>query len=433
MKKGILGALIILALGTYLGVFVFKSEPRLNSNFDNEKSFYQKHPFRLGLDLSGGSHLVYKADVSEVEKSEVPELMNSLRDVIERRVNIFGVSEPVVQIQGGSFISGGDEQLIVDLPGVTDVEKAIEMIGQTPLLEFKIEAPIENLKVDENGQVVFDTDSAYVSTELTGRYLKKATLQFDPSTREPMVSLLFDETGTKLFSQITKENIGKTVAIYLDGALISNPVVREEIPSGEGLNSGALPVPVTLVSKQTIGATLGESAVQAGVKAAIIGFLLVGLFLIAWYRLSGLIATLALSIFVIIMLFLFKLIPVTLTAAGIAGFVISIGIAVDANVLIFERVKEELKSGKSVKDSVNAGFSRAWFSIRDSNTSSIITAIILFWFGTSLVKGFALVFGMGVLVSMLSAITITKIFLRVVNFGQDNKIIRFLFSSGISR
>lgn len=453
MKKRVIGALIILALGTYLGMFVFKSEPRLNTNFENEKAFYKNHPFRLGLDLSGGSHLVYKADVSEVEKSEVPELMNSLRDVIERRVNIFGVSEPVVQIQGGSFISGGDEQLIVDLPGVTDVDKAIEMIGQTPLLEFKVEAPLETLqklKVDENGEVIFDTDSAYVSTELTGRYLKKATLQFNQSTMEPMVSLLFDETGTKLFSQITRENIGKTVAIYLDGAIISNPVVREEIPSGEAfisgnftpaeakqlvgrLNSGALPVPVTLVSKQTIGATLGESAVQSGVKAAVIGFLLVGIFLIIWYRLPGLIATLALSIFVIIMLFLFKLIPVTLTAAGIAGFVISIGIAVDANVLIFERVKEELRLGKSVKDAVNAGFSRAWFSIRDSNTSSIITAIILFWFGTSLVKGFALVFGMGVLVSMFSAITITKIFLRVVNFGQDNKIIRFLFSSGISR
>lgn len=453
MKRNIIRALIILAIGAYIGVFVYKSEPRLNPNFENQKSFYKNHEFRLGLDLSGGSHLIYKADVSGIEKDEVPELMNSLRDVIERRVNIFGVSEPVVQVQGGSFISGGAEQLIVDLPGVTDVDEAIKMIGQTPLLEFKTEAPLnsrQKAKVDENGVVSIDMGSGYIATELTGRFLKKSTLQFDPSTREPIVSLIFDDTGKELFAKITRENIGKTVAIYLDGELISNPVVREEIPNGEAfisgnfnpteakqlvgrLNSGALPVPVALVSKQTIGATLGERAVEAGVKSAIIGFSLVALFLILWYRLPGIIATIALSIFVVVMLALFKMIPVTLTAAGIAGFVISIGIAVDANVLIFERIKEELRSGKSVRDSVRAGFSRAWFSIRDSNTSGLITAFVLYYFGSSVVKGFALILGMGILVSLLSAITITKIFLRVIDLKNEGKIIRFLFSSGISK
>ena len=455
-KKRILAVVIVL-IGVGLALFVVKSEFKLNKNFGKASSFLQHHQFRLGLDLSGGSHLIYKADVSGVPAGQVSDSMNALRDVIERRVNLFGVSEPVVQIQEGGFISGNnDEKLIVDLPGVTDVEKATTMIGQTPLLEFKVEAPKntpQQVKVGPDGKVQLDAGSLgqqYVSTELTGRYLKKATLEFDQNTREPKVGLQFDDTGTKLFDQITKDNVGKTVAIYLDGAPISAPVVREEITGGVAqisgnftpteakqlvgrLNSGALPVPITLLSKQTIGAILGSNAVHAGVKAAIIGFLIIALFLILWYRLPGVIAVLALGIYVVIILTLFKLLPVTLTAAGIAGFIISIGIAVDANVLIFERVKEELRSGRTISDAVATGFSRAWFSIRDSNISSIITAIILFWFGTSLIKGFALTLGMGVLVSMLSAITITRIFLYTIEFVGEGKVARFLFSSGISK
>lgn len=453
-KKRIL-ALIILILGTGVALFVYKSEYKLNKNFGTEKSFFQNHQFRLGLDLSGGSHLIYKADISGVKPGEVADSMDALRDVIERRVNLFGVSEPIVQVQRGGFISGGDNQLIVDLPGVTDVEKATAMIGQTPLLEFKIENPDKDapqtITIGKDGKIpTINLPEQYISTELTGRYLKKATLEFDQNTREPRVSLQFDDTGTKLFADITKANVGKVVAIYLDGAPISTPVVREEIPDGtavisgsfnpvEGkqlvgrLNSGALPVPISLLSKQTIGASLGDSAKIAGVKAGVVGFLLIALFLILWYRLPGLIATISLCIFVAIMLAIFKLMPVTLTAAGIAGFIISMGIAVDANVLIFERVKEEMRGGKIVTDAVSTGFSRAWSSIRDSNSSSVITAIILFWFGTSLIKGFALTLGMGVIVSMFSAIIVTRIFLSAIPFKKDNKFIRFLFSSGISR
>ena len=453
MWRKIILALIILILSAGVALFVFKSEPKLNKNFEAEKTFFKNHSFRLGLDLSGGSHLIYKADISGIPSGQVTDSMNALRDVIERRVNIFGVSEPVVQVQGGGFISGGEEKLIVDLPGITDVEKAIAMIGQTPLLEFKVEAPQnapQEVKVGPDGQATLDIGSQFAPTELTGRYLKKATLEFDTNTREPKVSLQFDDKGTMLFAQITKENVGKIVAIYLDGAPISTPVVQEEITGGQAvisgsftpteakllvgrLNSGALPVSIILLSKQTIGAILGDDAVAAGIKAAIIGFLLVVLFLIIWYRLPGLVAVVSLSIFIIIMLTLFKLIPVTLTAAGIAGFIISIGIAVDANVLIFERVKEELRSGRTIPDAVLVGFSRAWSSIRDSNISNIITALILFWFGTSLIKGFALTLGMGVLVSMFSAITITRIFLSVVNLNSESKIARFLFSSGISK
>src|SRR3989338_4152889 len=224
MRKRLILSIFILLVGAAIGLFVFKSESRLNKNFETEKSFFKNHPFRLGLDLSGGSHLVYKADVSGVPSGEISNSMDALRDVIERRVNLFGVSEPVVQVQRSGLIAGSDEQLIVDLPGVTDLKKAIEMIGQTTLLEFKTQAPEggpKKAKVDENGQVVFDETAQFVSTELTGRYLQKAILEFDPNTREPTVSLQFDEEGTKLFAEITKNNIGKQVAIYLDGAIIS--------------------------------------------------------------------------------------------------------------------------------------------------------------------------------------------------------------------
>ncbi|KKT00035.1 MAG: Preprotein translocase subunit SecD [Candidatus Nomurabacteria bacterium GW2011_GWF2_43_8] len=455
MIKKIILAVVVLLLGSGVALFVFKSEPKLNKNFDNANSFFKNHPFRLGLDLSGGSHLIYKADISAVSAGEVDDSMSALRDVIERRINLFGVSEPVVQIQHSGLISGAEEQLIVDLPGVTDVKQAIDMIGQTPLLEFKVERqkgepitikPGPDGKIDEK----ILQEQQFVSTELTGRYLEKATLEFDQNTREPRVSLQFNDVGTKLFAEITKNNVGKMVAIYLDGAPISTPVVREEIPNGQAvisgsftptearqlvgrLNSGALPVPITLLSTQTIGAILGDSAVNAGVKAAVIGFLLIVLFLILWYRLPGLIATLALCIFILIILALFKLLPVTLTAAGIAGFIISIGIAVDANVLIFERAKEELRSGRSIADATSVGFSRAWLSIRDSNISNFITAVILFWFGTSLIKGFALTLGMGVIVSMFSAITVTRIFLSTLGFIGEGKVARFLFSSGFSK
>lgn len=452
MIKKIALTIFILLIGSGVAFFVYKSEPRLNKDFENSSSFFKGHPFRLGLDLSGGSHLVYKADISAVPDGQVGESMNALRDVIERRINIFGVSEPVVQVQGSGLISGADEQLIVDLPGVTDIKQAIEMIGQTPLLEFKTEAPagaVKNANVDKDGKITLDLDSQFVSTELTGRYLERATLEFDINTREPRVSLQFNDVGTKLFADITKNNVGKMVAIYLDGAPISTPVVREEIPNGQAvisgsftpteakqlvgrLNSGALPVPITLLSTQTIGATLGDSAVNAGVKSALFGFLLVSIFLILLYRLPGLVATISLSLFVAIILALFKLIPVTLTAAGIAGFIISMGIAVDANVLIFERIKEELRSGRGVADAVSAGFSRAWLSIRDSNISSLITAFILFWFGTSLIKGFALTLGMGVLISMFSAIIITRIFLSTLSFIGEGRISRFLFGSGVT-
>ncbi len=454
MWKTRITALLILLIGAGIGFFVYKTEVahRMLPK-GTEAHGLAKYPFKLGLDLSGGTHLVYHADVSKVDASQVKDSMSALRDVIERRVNTFGVSEPSVAVQDGGFSNQGEERLIVDLPGITDVSKAVAMIGQTPTLDFRTENPDKNkgsnATVDKDGVINLAVASQYLPTELTGRFLDKATLEFNQTTGEPTVGLQFNEEGAKLFEKITRENIGKTLAIYLDGAPISAPLVNEAITGGKAqisgnftpteaktlvgrLNSGALPVPIDLISTETIGPSLGAKAVNAGVTAAIIGFLAIAIFLIFWYRLPGVVAVLALSIYVSLMLALFKLVPVTLTAAGIAGFIISIGIAVDANVLIFERIKEELKSGRTVGESIHNGFSRAWFSIRDSNTSSMITAVILFWFGTSLIKGFALTFLIGVIVSMVSAISVTRLFLYALNIKKTTKLTQFLFGSGFS-
>ena len=450
MLKTRITALLILLLGAGVGFFVYKSEMAHRALPTGTAAHgVAKFPFKLGLDLSGGTHLVYQADVSKVDSSQVADSMSALRDVIERRVNTFGVGEPVVQTENGGLGTKGDQKLIVDLPGITDVTKAVAMIGQTPLLEFKTQRTGPTpLTVGADGKVVVDPYAQYQDTELTGRYLKKATLEFDPTTSEPIVSIQFDSKGSDLFEKITSENIGKPVAIFLDGAPISIPTVNQAITGGQAqisgsftvaeaktlvgrLNSGALPVPISLVSTQSIGPSLGIAAAQAGVKAGLIGFMAIALFLIIWYRLPGIIAVVSLSIYVVFMLALFKVLSVTLTAAGIAGFIISIGIAVDANVLIFERIKEEMRNGRTVTESIKNGFSRAWFSIRDSNISSMITAVILFWFGTSLIQGFALTFLIGVLVSMISAISITRLFLYTLNIKKTTAFTSFMFGSGL--
>ena len=460
-------AFILLLAGATIGYFVYPSEQKTMMPFGDR-------PFKYGLDIEGGTELVYEADTSKIAANELRQTMAALRDVIERRVNLFGVSEPVVQTEEVNTLSGDSRQrLIVDLPGVTDIKQAVELIGQTPLLEFKTERPDgeektkireaytkaqEDLKkpgiTDLEKQIIFysepllQEDPNFLPTALNGSKLAKASLIFDSRTNEPKVLLTFTDEGRELFASITKENIGKAVAIYLDGAPISTPTVREAILDGNAeisgnfniqeaqelvgrLNSGALPVPIVLLSTQTIGPSLGERALTSGVRAGLYGVLLVALFLILWYRAPGIVATVALAIYIAVMLAIFKFIPVTLTAAGIAGFILSIGMAVDANILIFERMKEELMKGKDIADAMHDGFARAWLSIRDSNVSSIISATILFWFGTSLVKGFALTLGLGVLISMFSAITVTRTFLYSLGTHGSGKVVRFLFGSGL--
>ncbi|MBI3294116.1 MAG: protein translocase subunit SecD [Deltaproteobacteria bacterium] len=404
-------------------------------------------PYRLGLDIQGGTHLVYRADVKNIASGDQANSLGAVRDVIERRVNLFGVSEPLVQVEK----SGGEWRLIVELAGVNDINTAIKVIGETPFLEFREERSEAEQKtiLDDikNKGPRLGEDPYFSPTQLTGQYLKRALVQFDQTTGQANVGLEFNDEGAKIFAALTKKDKGKRIGIYLDGAPISAPVVNEEITGGKAqitgnftaqsakelvgrMNAGALPVPIALISQQTIGASLGAESLRKSLFAGMVGFLVLAVFMIFWYRLPGVLAVAALMLYLVILLALFKLIPVTLTIAGIAGVILSIGMAVDANVLIFERLKEELHSGKMLEDAIEEGFGRAWTSIKDSNVSSLLTALILYWLGTSVVKGFALTLGIGILVSMFSAISVTRMLLRVTVNRRLEKH-RALFLSGV--
>jgi len=378
----------------------------------------------LGLDLQGGTSLLYEADTTSIPSEDQSDALDGVRDVIEGRINALGVSEPIIQ----TSIVGSSQRIIVDLPGVQDVGEAVSRIGETPILEFKKEGEMQEIEIEGVEEPI--VIPSYDDTGLTGQQLKRAEVVFDPNTSLPQVSLEFDKEGAELFREITENNIGKTIAIYLDGEIISAPVVNTAITNGQAiisgdftleeskdlarrLNAGALPVPISLISQQNIGPSLGQESLARSIMAGLFGLTLVAIFMILYYRLPGLMAVFALAAYTLIVFAVFKLIPVTLTLAGIAGFILSIGMAVDANVLIFERMREELRNGKSVKSSIEDGFKRAWLPIRDSNISSLITTLILYWFGTSLIRGFALTLGIGIIISMFSAITITRTLLRL--------------------
>ncbi len=438
----VLASILVLILAAGLGYFVVKTH-----------SPESKYAVRLGLDLAGGTELIYRADTTGVTTDKQGAL-NSLRDVIDRRVNAFGVAEPLVQLEKASTVAGnGEDRLLVELPGVTDVKAAVDSIGKTPSLEFKLVGPSQAAPTTPGATTSISVGaSTLITTGLTGQFVKSADLQFGTgqtgaSANEPVVVLHFNSEGAKLFEQITTQNVGKQIAIVLDGVVISSPTVQQPIAGGDAtisgnftpqegrdlvqnLNFGALPVPITLVSSNTVGPTLGGVAYQAGLEASLIGFVVVALFMIIWYRVPGIIASIALVIYVLITIALIKTVPITLTASGIAGFILSIGLAVDANVLIFERMKEELKAGKGAQEAATIGFGRAWPAIRDGHLTMIISAVILFWVGTSLIKGFALVFGFGVITSLISAVFITRIFLRAILPNEGGRGWKFLLSSG---
>jgi len=469
-KNYIFIGVVILAI--IAGLFAYPNYFNTTVDYINQKMswalphFWEKN-YSFGLDLQGGVTLTYEADLDSIA-TDKSDAMSSLRDVIERRINLFGVSEPVVQIQG-------EDRLIVELPGVTDVEQAIKMIGETPYLEFNEErTPEETTQIvdkikelqevqSEGGDVTIVENWTlglqnpyFKATDLTGKYLEKAKVVFDPTTNRPQIQLKFNDDGSKLFAEITARNIGKSLAIYLDGYSIIDttgdgkidvsdiyaPVVQTEITGGEAvitspdmttktansiasrLNSGALPVKIgSPISQETVGPTLGSTSLQKSLVAGIYGLLAVALFMIIFYRFPGLLASIALLIYVAINLALFKLTPVTLTMASIGGFILSIGMAVDANILIFARMKEEIKQGKGLSQAIDEGFKRAWPSIRDSNFNSLIVCAILFIFATSFVKGFAFTLALGILVSMFSAIFVTRIFLMIFvgNWAENKK------------
>lgn len=397
-------------------------------------SQFLRRGMTMGLDLQGGTHLVLEADLNRRPAGVTEQdAIEGVKRIVERRINAYGVSEPVIQTQGNNRVS-------VQLPGVKDVEEAKRLIGRTAQLDFR------ELEADANGQPALDeqglpkwkkataTGSDGQQKELTGAMFRpNAALVFDPQTGQPNVSFEFDDEGARLFEQITGRLIGRPLGIFLDDRLISAPTVNgviskqgviTGIAAQEGrqlsiqLNAGALPVPVTVVKEQTVDASLGQDSIQRSIVAGMVGFAVVILFMMMNYRLPGLIAGVALIIYAAMTLAIFKLVPVTLTLAGIAAFILSVGMAVDANILIFERMREELRRGRTVGAAIEEGFNRAWPSIRDSNVSSLITCVILYYFGSnfgaSLVMGFALTLGLGVIVSMFSAITITRTFLRAI-------------------
>ncbi len=394
------------------------TRPGLNIE-TNRLSIINDFNLVLGLDLAGGSHLVFEAQTGDLSASEKKTAIESLRNVIERRVNLFGVSEP--NVQSASF--EGKDRIIVELPGVKDTKEAVDLIGQTAQLVF--------VEIGTGEKPGFGTP-----TDLTGADLKKANVIFDKNTGKPVVQLEFTEEGAEKFAEITERNVGKPLPIYLDNIPISSPVVQEKITGGSAiisgdftlkeaknltvqLNAGALPIPIQLVEQRTVGATLGAESVEKSVTAGFVGLFMVLIFMVLAYGRLGMVADLALIIFGILTLALYKLIPVVLTLPGIAGFLLSVGMAVDSNILIFERFKEEWKK-RNFPDALEVSFGRAWDSIRDANIATLVTAFVLanpldfpFLHTSGPVRGFAITLSLGIAISLFTGIVVSRNLLRV--------------------
>lgn len=367
---------------------------------------------KQGLDLQGGTHVVMEAvDTPEAKVDE--DSVQRVVKIIERRVNELGLTEPIIQRQG-------DRRIIVELPGVKDPEKAIELLGKTALLEFQ----------DESN-----------TTVMTGKDLKDAKAQIDQSNRH-LVALEFSEEGAKNFGALTAKNIGKHITILLDKQVLTSPVVEEAIPGGKAvitgnrsieeaqrlailLRSGSLPVKVDILETRTVGPTLGQDSKEKSTMAFAIGIAAIILFMLLFYRLSGLVATITLALYVMLLLVSLRMLNATLTLPGIAGIILSMGMAVDANVLIFERFKEEFRNGKTLRAAMDAGFNRAFATILDSNITTLIAAVVLFFLGTGPIKGFAITLGLGIILSMFTAITVTRFMLKMLmnaNVFKNGKI-----------
>lgn len=383
-------------------------------------------PIKLGLDLKGGAQLVLETKMDKIPALDREAALESTKEIIERRVNLFGVSESVVQTSK----IGETRRILVDLPGIKDASEAANLVGKTAQLEFRELAATSSAEASQSGTID-------IPTGLTGADLKKAQVVFSQGGGDtgPQVSIEFNPEGATKFAEITKRNVGKPLAIFLDNQFISAPTVQQEILGGNAvisgnfstgeakalsiqLNAGALPVPIEIIEQRLIGPSLGAESVKASIIAGVIGLLTVILYMAFYYGVLGIIADVALVIYTVFVMAIFQtglflIPPVTLTLPGIAGFILSIGMAVDANILIFERMKEEIRWGRSRKQALDFGFNRAWVSIRDSNISSLITAGILYSMGTGLIKGFAITLAIGVLVSMFTAIFVTRTILKL--------------------
>lgn len=411
--------------------------PELNLKLGN-LTFYRDLNLKLGLDLSGGTQVLLQADMGQISTENRSDALTAVKDIITRRVDLFGVSEPVVRTQ--QF--GDNYQIIVELPGLTNPQEALDLIGKTAQLKFKTPIYLEPPADSTASAQLVD----FADTDLTGSDLKKAQVSFDQQTSQPVVSLEFNSEGSDKFAQLTREYLNKPIAIFLDDQIVTAPVVQSEILTGQAqitgnfttdeakalsiqLNAGALPVPVEVVSQKTVQPTLGQASIDQSLRAGAVGIGIVIAFMSAFYGWLGVIASVGLVIYGLITITLYRLMPVTLTVPGIAGLLLSIGMAVDSNILIFERYKEEVASGKPWTAALELGFGRAWDSIRDANLSSLTTAFILFnplnWpflVTSGPVRGFALTLVLGIITSLFTGIFVTRTLLRLFYRGHNNSI-----------
>ncbi len=420
--------LVLIVFLTVLWIDIPKSTKIFNRNINSLANL----DIKLGLDLKGGSHLVFEANTKSIKPADLEESLEATRDLIERRVNFFGVSEPSVQ----TIKSGNDHKIVVDLPGITNVQDAIDRIGKTAQLLFK-----EEVKQDKSS-----TLSAFLAFNnkavLTGKDVKKAEVSFDSTSGKPQVALNFSTNGAKKFAEITKKNVGNRVGIFIDETVLTAPVVQQAITDGnavitgdftteqakalaQDINGGALPVPIKLVEQKNVGPSLGAEEISKSIFAGIVGLSAVLIFMVLYYGKMGFISNLALIIYGLLALAIFKIFSVVLTLSGVAGFLLSIGMAVDSNILIFERIKEELRKKKEMEIAIKLGFGRAIDAIKDANFTTLIVAFILFnplnWgflpqFG--LVRGFALTLIIGVATSLFTGVFITK---RLINIFYKQK------------
>jgi preprotein translocase subunit SecD len=358
--------------------------------------FFYKN-FSLGMDLAGGTILTYQIDWQNIDKTKIKNVLEQTKDLIERRINFLGVSEYFV-----SFSESG--RILIEIPNIKDPEKAKKIIGETPFLEFRI-----------------PQKDQFVPSGLTGEYLQKAEVLVNPNTLEPVVSLEFNQEGAKIFKDLTQKYLGQPIAIYLDGKLISSPVVREVIEDGKAqitgkftldearllanrLNQGALPAPLNLIAESVVNPILSEKILKIALYASILGVILVILFMIIFYGFYGFLADIALIFFLVFNLALYKILGVTISLSSLSGLVLAVGMAVDANILIFERMREEKQKGLKIKEVIKEGFGRAFTSIRDSNMTTIISSLLIYFLAVSFVKGFALTLLFGVIFSFLTAV-----------------------------
>lgn len=396
-------------------------------------------PLKMGLDIQGGIQVLLKADMADIGSGDRTTALDSAREVIQRRVDLFGVSEPVVQ----TSITGEEYRLLVELPGIEDTDQALELVGKTAQLDFRL----EGTRSAEATQSAVAFINSFEKTNLTGRQLKRSVVSFDEQTGEPVISMEFDSEGREMFAQITQDHTGEVLAIFIDELPISTPVISTPILDGRAimsgsfsleeakqlttqLNAGALPVPIEVIEQRQIGASLGERSIQQSVRAGLIGLGLVMLFMILYYGVKGVVASLALVVYAAITLTTYKVLSITLTLPGIAGLILSIGMAVDANILIFERMKEELRSGKDFERALELGFGRAWDSIKDANLATIMTSLVLinplnfsFLNSSGLVKGFGITLLIGVLISLFTGVVVTRTFMRILGGLLSAKIL----------